>query len=716
MQPQGQSPGQAEKQFNVTYVVIAVVLLVAGYFLFKQVFQNDSTQKASSTQTSEAIKTTGALDFSTASLTGVLPASNLPTKTTLQGNTFNGAGQLVQLTDAGILPVLDGSNLTNVKATSTTTIKTTSTAATTLNGQAASYYTNADNISSGTLDNARLNSSVTLQGNSFNGASQLLQLTAGGLLPVLSGANLTSVNATTLNSQTASYYTNATNIASGTLSDSRLSTNVALLNSNNTFTGTLLSKNTTNSSAAFQVQNSAGVNLLTIDTTGSGALTLNALGSSTYSDEFNSGGPTADAKWTFSTPGASGTYNVNSTTSGKLRITADATNHDCWVPSLQVNCLMLLETPPTGDFQAEVKIDTTPTNLQAPGITAYKDANNYIRFEYEYASGSLHYYAHKVIAGVGTASLLDCAAGSAPVYLRVLRSTDTWTLAYSTDGNSFTTCGSFSQALDLSVGTAGVGPSYNGGTGAAAFAGDIDYFRLTLPNSGVFKTTTANLFQNAADSTTSFRVQNSAGTTILGIDTVNSRIFSSIADSASAIGFTLNTASLSTTGAKLISIKNNGSEKFAVDKDGRIATALVPSTRVYNSGVQSLSDGGLVALTFDSERYDTDSLHDTSVGNTKLTASVSGNYYIFANVAFANNSDAPGLREATVRLGGTTYILDTTLARLAGQPTTINISGTYYLSAGQYIECVVWQNSGAPLNTEIRFNATPEFGMTYLGP
>ena len=132
---------------------------------------------------------------------GTIDDSLLSTNVTLQGNTFNGASQLVQLTAGGLLPILDGSNLTNINASY-------------LNGQTDSYYTDASNISGGTLDDLRLSANVTLQGNTFNGASQLVKLTAGGLLPILSGANLTSLN--------------ASNISSGTLNDTFLSTNVTV--------------------------------------------------------------------------------------------------------------------------------------------------------------------------------------------------------------------------------------------------------------------------------------------------------------------------------------------------------------------------------------------------------------------------------------------------------------------------------------------------------
>src|SRR5882672_7081248 len=53
--------------------------------------------------------------------------------------------------------------------------------------------TNAANISSGTLDDARLNATVTRQGNAFNGASQLVKLDGTGKLPAVDGSQLTNL-------------------------------------------------------------------------------------------------------------------------------------------------------------------------------------------------------------------------------------------------------------------------------------------------------------------------------------------------------------------------------------------------------------------------------------------------------------------------------------------------------------------------------------------
>ena len=131
--------------------------------------------------------------------TGALADARLSVNVTLQGNAFNGAGQLVQLNGTAQLPALSGALLTDLVAT---------------------------NISAGTLADARLSPNVTVQGNVFNGADQLVQLNASGQLPALSGALLTNLN--------------ASSIATGTLDDGRLSANVALLDAATVnFTGTL---------------------------------------------------------------------------------------------------------------------------------------------------------------------------------------------------------------------------------------------------------------------------------------------------------------------------------------------------------------------------------------------------------------------------------------------------------------------------------------------
>jgi hypothetical protein len=53
--------------------------------------------------------------------------------------------------------------------------------------------TNASNITSGTLADARLSANVTTQGNTFNGVNQLVKLDASAKLPAVDGSDLTNL-------------------------------------------------------------------------------------------------------------------------------------------------------------------------------------------------------------------------------------------------------------------------------------------------------------------------------------------------------------------------------------------------------------------------------------------------------------------------------------------------------------------------------------------
>ena len=128
---------------------------------------------------------------------GTIADARLSTQVTVQGNTFNGASQLVQLNASTQIPAVSGALLTNLNAT---------------------------NIGSGTIADARLSSQVTVQGNTFNGASQLVQMNASTQLPAVSGINLTALN--------------ASNLGSGTVPDARLSSSVELKTKTQTAIGT----------------------------------------------------------------------------------------------------------------------------------------------------------------------------------------------------------------------------------------------------------------------------------------------------------------------------------------------------------------------------------------------------------------------------------------------------------------------------------------------
>lgn len=129
--------------------------------------------------------------------------------------------------------------------------------------------------------------------------------------------------------------------------------------------------------------------------------------------------------------------------------------------------------------------------------------------------------------------------------------------------------------------------------------------------------------------------------------------------------------------------------------------------RVYNSAAISSNNATLTALTFDTERYDTDGLHSTSSNTGRLTCTRAGKHLIVVNLEFASN--ATGYRVVHIRLNGTTYIAVDSKMAVNGNATWFSTATIYDLAVGDYVEVVVYQTSGGALNVSAAGNYTPEF-------
>jgi hypothetical protein len=140
----------------------------------------------------------------------------------------------------------------------------------------------------------------------------------------------------------------------------------------------------------------------------------------------------------------------------------------------------------------------------------------------------------------------------------------------------------------------------------------------------------------------------------------------------------------------------------------------VIAARVYNSANISTANGANTALTFNSERFDTDSIHSTSSNTGRLTATIAGKYLITALVRWAAN--VTGRRTVFLRLNGSTDIAHTAADAATGGINTVQeVSCLYDMAVGDYVEAVVNQNSGGALNVDAASNYSPEFMMARVG-
>ncbi len=91
------------------------------------------------------------------------------------------------------------------------------------------------------------------------------------------------------------------------------------------------------------------------------------------------------------------------------------------------------------DFDIEVKFDSKGSRtFQGQGILVQQDDDTYLRFDIIFTAGSTRVYAAYFDAGVLTVKR-DLVVSSAPAFLRVGRTGNTWTYRYSSDGLSWTT-------------------------------------------------------------------------------------------------------------------------------------------------------------------------------------------------------------------------------------------------------------------------------------
>jgi len=135
--------------------------------------------------------------------------------------------------------------------------------------------------------------------------------------------------------------------------------------------------------------------------------------------------------------------------------------------------------------------------------------------------------------------------------------------------------------------------------------------------------------------------------------------------------------------------------------------------RAYHSAGQSIANNTIVTLAFDSERWDTNSIHDATTNNERLTATTAGVYAITVGVRWQQNTS--GYREVRImHNGGTILARSRDDAPGATIEFYVTVSTIYLMAATDYVSVAVYQNSGGALNIENNTNDSPEFTMQCL--
>ncbi|HEX2174158.1 MAG TPA: hypothetical protein VHL09_17125 [Dehalococcoidia bacterium] len=152
--------------------------------------------------------------------------------------------------------------------------------------------------------------------------------------------------------------------------------------------------------------------------------------------------------------------------------------------------------------------------------------------------------------------------------------------------------------------------------------------------------------------------------------------------------------------------------------DGQITAAKLatqPAARVYHTAAQAIPNTTSTALAFDSERLDTDTIHDPATNNSRLTRQTPGLYLITGHVNWAANGS--GNCCLSIRLNGATVIASQVSPNIGAVNSHDQAIATLYpLAQGDYLELIVYQTSGGALDIQAAGNFSPEFAMTRLSP
>jgi hypothetical protein len=135
---------------------------------------------------------------------------------------------------------------------------------------------------------------------------------------------------------------------------------------------------------------------------------------------------------------------------------------------------------------------------------------------------------------------------------------------------------------------------------------------------------------------------------------------------------------------------------------------------VYKSAAQGTSTASQTKITFDLEEYDTDSYHSTVTNTERFTipSGKTGYYQFNLFVSWAQNSTG-NYRIVSLYKNNVQFKANTMLPNNAPQFKVL-LTVTVYATAGDYFECVAYQDSGGSLNV-LDNDQNTWFQITYLG-
>lgn len=130
-----------------------------------------------------------------------------------------------------------------------------------------------------------------------------------------------------------------------------------------------------------------------------------------------------------------------------------------------------------------------------------------------------------------------------------------------------------------------------------------------------------------------------------------------------------------------------------------------PRVGLIQNTTQTIATATWTAVAFDTEFWDTDNMHSTTSNTSRVTATTAGMYLV--NGALSWTAPAAGqILRAAIRQNGASFL--PTIMTTEGVNNQVNVSVTAQMNAGDYLELMAYQSTGAnlALTTSGGYNST----------
>lgn len=132
-----------------------------------------------------------------------------------------------------------------------------------------------------------------------------------------------------------------------------------------------------------------------------------------------------------------------------------------------------------------------------------------------------------------------------------------------------------------------------------------------------------------------------------------------------------------------------------------------PRCRIHNSAALSIPHNADTLLTFNSEDFDTDTMHSAVTNPGRITFTTAGTYLIGVHLVFATN--ATGIRNFTLSHSTGGPLVSETKTAQGSFATTLSTTTLFAAAAGTFVSLTAYQNSGGALDINSSSAFTPYF-------